>query len=92
MIKKKLRIKIKNQNIEGQLSSNIELKGKIEKKNQIHKIIQNKKKNKEYQFVTNAMIMNKICKHNKKYLKPSNPTFKTYDIYHEAEPRHKRQT
>jgi len=24
------------------------------------------KKNKEYQFVTNAMIMNKICKHNKK--------------------------
>jgi len=38
------------------------------------------------------MIMNKICKHNKKYLKPSNPTFKTYDIYHEAEPRHKRQT
>jgi len=61
---KRLRIKIKNQNIESQaliyIKKNIELKGKIEKKNYIHKRIQNK----ENQFSTNSMMMEEILKNN----------------------------
>ena len=40
-----------------EISLNIELKGKIEKKNQIHKRI---KKIKEYKFPKNFMMMDKI--------------------------------
>jgi hypothetical protein len=65
---KKLKIKIKNQNIEGQtltiIKYWIERQNWKEKSNSQNNIEQ--KKNKEYQFVTNAMIMDKICKHNKK--------------------------
>jgi hypothetical protein len=65
---KKAKIKIKNQNIEGQtltiIKYWIERQNWKEKSNSQNNIEQ--KKNKEYQFVTNAMIMDKICKHNKK--------------------------
>ena len=66
---------IKNQNIKGQTLNiiNIKLKGKIVKKNQIHKRIQNKKN----QFETNSMIMDKSSfkkKNRANTIKPLKPT------------------
>ena len=46
------------------IKKNIELSGKIKRRNQIHKRIQNIKKNKENHFPTNLMIMDENFKNN----------------------------
>jgi hypothetical protein len=78
---KRLRIKIKNQNIESQaliyIYIYIELKGKIEKKNHIHKRIQNK----ENKFSTNSMMIDEILKNNRNQ---PNLTFRICKTDHEA--------
>ena len=43
----KSKLEIKTLRVKPEISSNFKLKGKIKKKNQIHKVIQNKNKNQE---------------------------------------------